>query len=92
MSLLLRKGRIVWLGPCKIPYVGEYLLEKILILNCRHGGLGWSVLLINAFNFPIVTTRYPFAAGWSSHCREQFQLLSEGSARTIEDPLNSQAL
>ena len=46
-------------------YVGGVPVRGTLILSRRHSEAGWPVPFLAAFNFPIVATRYPFAAGWT---------------------------
>ena len=52
------------LAPYTIPYDGESLLERALILSGQHSEVGWLVPFLTVFSFPSVATRYPFAAGW----------------------------
>ena len=48
-----------------IPYVGEFLSERTLVLSHGHSEVGWPVPFLAAFNFPSAATRCPFAAGWT---------------------------
>ena len=50
--------------PCAIPYVGECLLERTLILSRRRREIWWPVHFLTTFNFPSVAARCPFAAEW----------------------------
>ena len=38
---------------------------RTLILSLQHSEVRWPVPFLDAFNFPCVVIRYPFAAGWT---------------------------
>ena len=57
-----RRQRLV---SCTIPYVGECLLERTLILNRRHSEVGRPAPFLATLNVLTIATMNPLAAGWT---------------------------